>query len=153
MRGEVISGRGKASAVIAKFSKPLEAHFGRRHFGGTLNIVLPKPVRLDPESAMIAEQFWPAQVNGMPCLVHRWSACPLHIFEIVSDRNLRDFFKLRDGSAVELSGLRFARLPLSHRLAWNLLWQRRQKLYYVSDKYESWTLKRTSLSWMSVQGG
>src|SRR5690606_20149403 len=108
---------------------------------GTLNVVLRQPLELAANRLAYSFEgcryFWPVRLNGHACLAYRSPGCPLHIVEIVSDRNFRTENNVKTGDEVTLqfdSGV-CSTLAGRKRLAWNLFWKYRESMYYQSDLY------------------
>jgi hypothetical protein len=141
LSGRVCSGRGLGAAHIATLKALGERHFSAPLFPGTLNVILAKPVhlvltkRVETHGAE-GPSFWPVQINGIPALAHRFSGCPLHIVEILSNHCLRESMSLRNRDVVELEfepGIAEPGTNLQ-RFCWVLVWKGREKSFY-RDSY------------------
>ena len=133
--GRVVSGRGKASLWLAG-RKELFDYFGTAPQPGSLNIILDWPVLFRPERAKVRLEAgrnlaWPARVEGQPCLVQRWSTCPLHVVEVISPYR----FQIQKGSRaiVEFDVADTAQVAWDRLFIWGLLWYLRRSRVY-SDK-------------------
>lgn len=143
IRASVSSGRGLAASRTAMDVKRINCSFGLRLRNGSLNLVSRRPIWLDPESAMFTSKsylFWSARLGDAPVVINRWPGCPAHLYEIFAEDHLRSKLRLFDGDQVEISGPcgmidRKRTTSLKHRLAWWLLWYRREAAFYHSDSY------------------
>lgn len=138
--GRVSSGRGKATERLAALAEPLERYFGCPHVPGSLNLILDRPIVLCPRGAVITgpenRRFWPASLYGVDILCYRYKNCPLHILELVSSRNLRDTFSLRDGSSVEVHlADRFIRKDALRLFFWRRVWGGHEIDYFDDAGY------------------
>lgn len=140
--GTVISGRGNAASLISVSSHELEAKLGENLVKGSLNIVLRRPIKLNPENAIVfgdgSRLLWPASIGDCPVWVFRWRHSPLHILEVLSAVHLRTTLGLVDGDGVTVEVRRtdVALMSLESKLAWGLFWIGRQNWYYTGDKYK-----------------
>ena len=117
LQGEVTHGLGQASFWVEKIERAFKEKTGiEKLFPGTLNINLEKPYKLgDSETIIYKEEFDATQdVFVKPCKIYNYQAYmvrasknesgdgdhPLTTIEIISDINLRDKFKLKDGDRV-----------------------------------------------------
>ena len=151
LRGRVISGRGTASKIKG-FGAGVIDFFGEPPVRGSLNLVLDKPVRFDPEQIEFAKRkrafFWAGEINGMRCLITRLKGHPLHIIEIIAPCKLRDRFQLHDGDWLELkvSTDTIKNLSWGTKAIWNIFWRFRE-CWYVSKVYRMligpfWLIRR-----------
>lgn len=139
LRGEVCSGRGKATRRLEPLSALLAPLLGGSPVPGSLNLITRQPVVLNPRAAAWGDGrlFWKIELNGLPCLAYRYSRCPLHVIEVVAAEHLRDRFFLKDGDAVEISIAPEMIAPTSplRSLCWALIWRGREEAYFSDDAY------------------
>ena len=139
--GNVISGRGNAVADIGSNAEELKSKLGEGLIHGTLNIVLPRPLRFNDKNAVIFDKgnrfLWSASLNGVPVWLYRWRGAPLHVVELISHVPLRNKFGLRDGDEVRLQMQQDDISPTSFlaRLAWSAAWFGRRRWFYMNGKY------------------
>jgi len=144
VKGTVTSGRNKAAAHIAVISDKIQPVLGGAPFVGSLNVILSKALEFAPSALVLSvdgnRHFWQIELNCVPCLASRWTGCPLHVIEVISDCHLRTYFNLTDGDTVTITVSRqnLSNLPFERRLAWLVLWGFRRKLFYTSDRYCEW---------------
>ena len=149
--GFLVSGRGKAASQLAHHNKKLERYFLCRPHPGSLNLVLKESLSFCPKSAAFfgsdSEGFWQVSIAGLDCLVRRWKGCPLHILEIVSPINMRGYFDIDNGQAVEveIESSHIANHGWISWLVWALIWKFREDWYYSSDRYRDFP-KKTRIS-------
>ena len=144
--GQVSGGRGKATERLAALAEPLERYFGCPHFPGSLNLILDRPIVLCPRRAVITgpgnRRFWPVSLYGVDILCYRYKGCPLHILEMVSSRNLRDAFSLRDGSSIEFHlPDSFIRKDALRLFFWRRVWGGHEIDYFSDAGYKDRTSK------------
>ena len=118
LRGQVLSGRGAFAYWIERLSDHYERKTGMRLFPGTLNLSLPEPYTLPPESIRLEAEEYGGRVSVsiVPCSVFGRKAFllrtdqnengtghhPRHIIEIATDVKLRDAYRLQDGDWVDV---------------------------------------------------
>ncbi|WP_201170829.1 DUF120 domain-containing protein [Halorhodospira halophila] len=143
--GRVQSGRGIATLHCCNHSKEIESALGYSPYPGSLNIILDQPVRLALENAYVFDHghryLWQARLLKHPVFLYRWDLTPLHICEIIADRNLRSYFHFQDGDRVTIEvGKCIPHAPdIFSKAGWFFLWFGRKKWFYTSDHYERWT--------------
>lgn len=132
---QVVSGRGIAGRQSFLDDPQLAALLGQRPFPGTLNLILDRPVEFDLSSVLTLNRgralFWPANFMGRACVVHRWTRCPLHVAEVISDIRLRDEIAALAGRPV--LEIEARPLPRYRLAAWTRLWQGHEDGYYSDD--------------------
>ena len=138
--GTVISGRGKTESKFKKWNKIFDKKINKIFYPGSLNLVLQEPIMLNTNKALnFANKYflWNGIIDDVPVYLLRWNRCPLHIIEVLSKHRLRDFFRINDGEAITISIKNdyVSDLALSKRIAWFVLWKKREYLYYSSDYY------------------
>lgn len=145
--GRVTSGRGIASKQGFFKDPALISLLGAEPFPGTLNLLLNEPIDLPVSEALVLNGgrswFWLATFEGRRCLAHRWTKCPLHVVEIISDVKLRDHLGDRH-LQVEVTLPSAGRLSFIRRISWSFLWRGYEEQYYKNDKY----LKKTKRWWV-----
>jgi len=155
--GVVASGRGRANYQVAGAARKIKALMGWEPVPGTLNVTLSQPVLFKRDRAVLSVNgrlsFWSAVLGGHPCLVYRWSTCPLHVAEIVADRHFRTQDGLEDGQRVslEVCAGTVDSLPMLRRLAWGMLWWHRESMFYSSATYWKVTRKLPLIGKMGFQ--
>ncbi len=143
-KGRVSSGRALASQHLVWHTAQLSKLLGANPQSGSLNITLPRPLKLSAKNGVRLGQgkhrmVWNAYLNERNVLLYRWQGCPLSVVEIISDVHLRSELNLVDDALVELKICRdnVEKIRSREWLGWVLLWQWRTQLYYKSD-YEKW---------------
>lgn len=141
VEGTVISGRGEASFRLKEAAAELKSITHEALFPGSLNVVLRRPIWLEPDQAIpFADgrwMLWRGWLDGIPVWLFRWSVAPLHVVEILSSVHLRSMFKLRDGGPVRIK-LGVDQLRPIHwlgRIAWTVIWSGRKTWSYTNDAY------------------
>lgn len=141
LRGVVVSGRGLARKHISNEYAEFKEALGEDIVHGSLNVILDRPVMLNPSSARICSggtrMLWPAAIDGVPAWIYRFSQAPLHVIELLSPIHLRSALNLEDGSPVVTSVSPSHMLALNGRqkLAWHAIWKGRAKWFYHNDGY------------------
>ena len=121
VRGYVIKGKGGYGK--APHNPKVEAYFENTPIRGSLNVALDSPVRLRHSARSIetpGSMFWPAYIEGIPCLMMRTSHTPLHIVEVISDVRLPH--NRGDRVALVIPRGYTLDLPLSHRKVWTFFY-------------------------------
>ena len=135
--GRVVNGRGLGTYRMLTLQEFFSKH-NLEIFPGTLNVVLKTPVQFNKDRCANNYRnqffFWPITVNGISCLVYRWSQCPMHILEIVATTKLRDRFSGEDVT-IEIEASLLQKLTATNLYLWNLSWNGREKLYYRDSIY------------------
>lgn len=141
LHGVVASGRGRAAHDLAACEPVLYQALGATPYPGTLNLLLPVPVRLRAQGGYELMPFqravWPARIDTEPVWIYRWKSAPLHVIELVGLRCLRRALALENGAmvTVTLPAGRIAAAGGGGRIAWWLLWRGREQAYYRSRLY------------------
>ena len=145
-RGQVTSGRGKATADLLSLRDDLLPIVNELLCPGSLNVLLNRPVRLRDSAASAFDggrrMLWRASLNGIDIWVYRWEGAPLHVAEVLSSVHLRQRLDLKDGDEINLrlsSDLIAAITPLGV-LTWIALWIGRRSWFYSSNSYYNRTL-------------
>jgi hypothetical protein len=145
VRGRVVSGRGKATADLARTQQSVTDLVGYAPFPGSLNVALNRPLRLRGPDLHTFDDglrlLCPASLGGTSVWLYRWRHAPLHIVEILSSVHLRSELGLQDGDEVvlHLRGDLVAALPMRDRAAWAAVWLGRRSWSYTNDRYYRWT--------------
>jgi hypothetical protein len=143
---QIVSGRGWAKRHLSPLAGELFALVGENFHPGSLNLILNRPLRLHENHAIKfaggQRMLWPVLLNNVPVWLYRWHDAPLHVVEILSQHHLRGSLGFGDGDRILLSvaGDHVATITLRERMAWELLWRGRKKLYYKSYTYFTRTL-------------
>jgi Methyltransferase domain len=145
--GQVVSGRGLATAELVKLREQVQAIVKEPLHPGSLNIVLNRPVRfLDPAGFAFDLNYrslWRASLSGIDVWVYRWRESPLHVVEILSSVYLRERLNLKNGDTVTLriSRAQIGKLHYLERLIWALLWTGRRHWFYLYKFYSGRTVR------------
>ena len=117
LKGKVVSGMGVGAKIIADYLPKFKEICGFEVFPGTLNIMLEKDFDF-PKSRHIEAfvkpdgtkrgkvYFVKAKIKSLPSVFlirPEKTGHPKNILEIVSDKNLRKHFGLKDGYLVNVS--------------------------------------------------
>lgn len=146
----VVSGRGKASKKMELENEATLAT-GRTFIPGTLNLIVKKPIIFNEKAAedKIPPYIYvyPVYLNGKLCWVRRYSQCPFHILEVVSDERLRDVFQLNDGDEVQLAIAHEDLKPISFvkNMLWHLAWEGRELWFYRYNWYATFVSRFLNL--------
>lgn len=151
LRGRVVTGRGTASQVKVSES-PISDFFGKLQAPGSLNVVLERPVRFDPEKVAFPgghrAYYWAAEINGSRCLLTRAKGHPLHVVEVLSPDRLREKFQLKNGDSVEIRIASDLMVDMSWgiKAIWGVFWKFRGH-WYASRAYRMligpfWPIRR-----------
>lgn len=132
----ICDGRGKARKHFERCAQELEQQSGNTFFPGTLNLVAKNPLQLALEKGRLFDKekrcLWPALLNGYKVYIYRYVGCPLHIFEIAADTNLRETLGVETGARVTLEvpaeSVHMMKDMIVHQ--WNILWKGRETLYF-----------------------
>lgn len=159
LKGVVLSGRNKGKSDIGKNIDFIQKELECKIYPGTLNLVLDFPVELNTNSAFCFEQnnrmIWKLDYpdRNIKLFIYRWSGCPLHIIEIVSNRNLRNCFNLKDGDTLTLniSKSLINEIPLISSIIWGLLWRGRESWYYKFESYKNTIYKYPRIRQLASQ--
>tara|TARA_R100000935_G_scaffold58703_1_gene97143 strand:- start:692 stop:1225 length:534 start_codon:yes stop_codon:yes gene_type:complete len=131
----VVSGRAIASRIMASGNDTFKVK-NIRFVPGTLNLVAKKPIVFNSNSSEAAQKvrtyFFPVYLNGTLCWVRRYPQCPLHVFEVVSDVQLRETLNLEDGAVVQLEVAANAikQIGILKKMLWYLPWKGREFWFY-----------------------
>ena len=136
----VISGRSKAKIKVKKWNETFNRKINKTFFPGSLNLILDKPIMLEHGKAYkFANRYllWEGMLNNEAVYFMRWNTCPLHVIEVLSSNNLRNRLNLEDGDEINLriNCDYISRLTIQNKIAWWVLWKKREPLYYLSDPY------------------
>jgi CTP-dependent riboflavin kinase len=136
----VISGRSKAKNKVIKWNEAFNRKINKTFFPGTLNLILDKPIMLEHGKAYkFANRYllWEGMLNNEAVYFMRWNTCPLHVIEVLSSHNLRNTLNLKDGDEINLRIKcdYISSLTMQNKIAWWVLWKKREPLYYSSDPY------------------
>ncbi|MCC5827186.1 hypothetical protein [Alkalimonas sp.] len=141
--GFVVNGRGIATKRTSHSIEKLSQITSKKIIPGSLNFVSTFPVFLDRQKSFYKDErgfFWKGKLQGLDIIIHRWSFCPLHVFEIYADTHLRTALKIDINKKISLEiddyNVDFNRHSKKMLLSWFLLWKFREK-YYYSDMYFS----------------
>lgn len=160
IRAKLAGGHGWASLGLADDVAKLAATVGAPLVDGTLNLISKTPVWLDARAAIYrngSRLFWRASLEGMPIVLHRFSTCPAHVFEILATVHLRNAFGLKDDDVVHLEipddAVSRSDASLLNRLVWNFFWKYRENHIYRDGIYRSFLLSRfaSAYTWRSMQ--
>lgn len=136
----VVSGRGIASREMQSGNDTFKIK-DRLFVPGTLNLVANKPIVFEKKVAEIEKvssiYIYTIHLNGIPCCVRRYSHCPLHIFEVISETQLRNTLALDDGDVAQLKIAYSAVKPIGllKNMLWHLAWKGREFWFYKFDWY------------------
>lgn len=140
-------GRGIATNKNERTRLKINETLSRSLVKGSFNFVSKTPLHLDPKKAVFTDEtgcYWSAKLNGIDVLVHRWSFCPAHIFELYADVMIRS--TLDDSSlgnlVLEIDDNSIDRVKsksLRSQISWIALWRLRERLFY-----DDWYLNAVS---------
>ncbi len=109
MKAQVVSGNGEGAKYVEVYASKIEKAVGLYPYPGTLNL---KIKELPPLEFVEIEGFGKfGSVELAPCSVNGERAFAVFpekgghrkdVIEVVAEKNLRDFFGLKDGSFVDI---------------------------------------------------
>jgi hypothetical protein len=155
--GQVISGRGLATAELFDHREELYAIVKGTLYPGSLNVILNRPLHLLDTAAFVFDRerrmLWPGTLNGVDIWLYRWRGAPLHILEVLSSVNTREHFALKDGHNVILrvSYEQIGAINFVGRFIWAVSWTGRRHWFYSSDTYYNATLSSLSVKLGAAQ--
>lgn len=98
-------GRGKGQSLVSDNVECLRSVLKKAPFPGTLNLLLDDPFLIRPQLRFGKKGKYYGvlgEIEGVPCIVHRWRKAPLHVLEVIAAEKLRSHLNLTDGQRMSL---------------------------------------------------
>lgn len=137
-----VEGRGKAKHSLKDAFKEIADRFEINIFPGSLNLVAKTPIFLKRSLCFYVSDdcerfFWKAKLNEKDVLIYRWKECPAHIFEIISELELKDEVQKKDNNILitDNESIYNNYSIFWEKLIWRLFWKYREASYYKDSGY------------------